>query len=467
MNPLNSQANQPQMPPSASGGVPTGAFDPWTFRDDAGVTGADLVGYDVTATDGDIGKIDAASSEVNASFLVVDTGRWIFGKKVMLPAGVVNRVDHEARTVAVDRTKDQIKAAPEFDDDAHTDPAYRADARRLLRRHLRERRRAAARPDRLTARVSGRSSGSAAGRTPPSTTVHKEHLPPAGNTGWRWDVQPARHRVGPCGEGVAALRGRHDWPLMATAGRTPSGSNADDRSHDHRWPRCRPAAWSDRATCAGPGMRQRRRPAQHATAAGAGQGPSIADASAPASPRFLRRLTPGLHVVLLRGSHARRAHREFPRRVRAGPTGCPPRTPVMPLRCSRPGSTAGRGAASRLLRRHVSSLGYGRDAARRHARLQLPRPRRYRPADGRTVRVAPALPLGLPAPLRRGRPRGVRRAGRSVRSSTCAAPAEVDRDGRVPVYDGCAYHHIHPEHEEWGRYDRAEAARPLPRRPVR
>jgi hypothetical protein len=125
MNPLNSQASQPQMPPSASGGVPTGSFDPWTFRDDAGVTGADLVGYKVLATDGDIGKIDEASSEVNSSFLVVDTGAWIFGKKVMLPAGMVNRVDHEARTVAVDRSKDQIKAAPEFSDDVHTDPAYR------------------------------------------------------------------------------------------------------------------------------------------------------------------------------------------------------------------------------------------------------------------------------------------------------------------------------------------------------
>jgi protein tyrosine/serine phosphatase len=35
-------------------------------------------------------------------------------------------------------------------------------------------------------------------------------------------------------------------------------------------------------------------------------------------------------------------------------------------------------------------------------------------------------------------------------------PREVERDGRVPEYDGLAYHHIHPEHEEWGRYDPAE-----------
>lgn len=28
-------------------------------------------------------------------------------------------------------------------------------------------------------------------------------------------------------------------------------------------------------------------------------------------------------------------------------------------------------------------------------------------------------------------------------------PSEVSRDGRVPEYDGLAYHHIHPDHEEW------------------
>jgi protein-tyrosine phosphatase len=28
-------------------------------------------------------------------------------------------------------------------------------------------------------------------------------------------------------------------------------------------------------------------------------------------------------------------------------------------------------------------------------------------------------------------------------------PTEITRDGRVPAYDGLAYHHIHPEHAEW------------------
>jgi hypothetical protein len=108
-----------------AGGPLSGAFDPWSYRDEAGVTGANLVGYKVEATDGGIGKIDSASQEVNSSYLVVDTGPWIFGKKVMLPAGVVNHVDHDEQKVYVDRSKDQIKAAPEFDELGHTDPAYR------------------------------------------------------------------------------------------------------------------------------------------------------------------------------------------------------------------------------------------------------------------------------------------------------------------------------------------------------
>ena len=44
--------------------------------------------------------------------LVVDTGFWIFGKKRVIPAGTVRRVDDEDRKVYVDMTKDQIKSAP-------------------------------------------------------------------------------------------------------------------------------------------------------------------------------------------------------------------------------------------------------------------------------------------------------------------------------------------------------------------
>jgi hypothetical protein len=123
----------PQATPYTAGGidpqtgnvVPDSSFNPWTFRDDVSTTTADLTGYKVEAIDGGIGKVDSASNDLTAAWLVVDTGPWIFGKKVLLPAGVVNHVDHEEQKVYVDRSKDQIKAAPEFDEDGMADPAYR------------------------------------------------------------------------------------------------------------------------------------------------------------------------------------------------------------------------------------------------------------------------------------------------------------------------------------------------------
>jgi hypothetical protein len=96
-----------------------------TARADTEPTGPDLVGYHVEATDGSIGKIDEVSHETGASRLIVDTGPWIFGRKVLLPAGTVQRVDHTERKVYVDRTKDQIKDSPEYDPDTFGKPEYR------------------------------------------------------------------------------------------------------------------------------------------------------------------------------------------------------------------------------------------------------------------------------------------------------------------------------------------------------
>jgi hypothetical protein len=105
-------------------------MDPWTYGD-ASTIGADmtrnfdLTGFSVEAADGSIGKVDEATYETGGSYLVVDTGPWIFGKKVLLPAGVVERIDLDAETAFVNRAKDEIKNAPEFDEEAYRDSAYR------------------------------------------------------------------------------------------------------------------------------------------------------------------------------------------------------------------------------------------------------------------------------------------------------------------------------------------------------
>ncbi|MCX5409581.1 PRC-barrel domain-containing protein [Streptomyces sp. NBC_00335] len=94
----------------------------WSYRSTAGhLTGTDLIGYTVEATDGSIGKVDKHSDEAGDAYLVVDTGMWIFGKEVLLPASTVIIVDVEREKVYVDGTKEQIKDAPEFHREKHLD----------------------------------------------------------------------------------------------------------------------------------------------------------------------------------------------------------------------------------------------------------------------------------------------------------------------------------------------------------
>ena len=100
--------------------------DMWVYREQDWTT-TDLTGFGVEASDGSIGKIDEASYDVGAGYIVVDTGPWIFGKKVLLPAGVINRIDRDDEKAYVDRTKDQIKNAPEFDENRYRDDTYRND----------------------------------------------------------------------------------------------------------------------------------------------------------------------------------------------------------------------------------------------------------------------------------------------------------------------------------------------------
>ncbi|MER6200434.1 PRC-barrel domain containing protein [Streptomyces sp. NPDC001586] len=99
----------------------------WAYRVGVDYLAADLTGYGVEALDGSIGKVDKHSDEVTAAYLVVDTGVWILGKEVLLPAGLVTRIDHTAEKVYVDRTKEQIKAAPEFHKDENLGNADHRD----------------------------------------------------------------------------------------------------------------------------------------------------------------------------------------------------------------------------------------------------------------------------------------------------------------------------------------------------
>ncbi|MFG2138366.1 PRC-barrel domain containing protein [Streptomyces sp. NPDC048650] len=96
----------------------------WAYPADIGHLGhTSLAGYSVETPDGTLGQVERQMDVPGRQHLVVDTGVWVFGKSVLIPAGVVHAIDTSAKTVTVTRTKDEIKAAPRFVLDSQTTEA--------------------------------------------------------------------------------------------------------------------------------------------------------------------------------------------------------------------------------------------------------------------------------------------------------------------------------------------------------
>ena len=77
-----------------------------------------LRGYMIHETDGHIGEVsdlivDDATWKID--FLVVDTGTWLPGKKVLLAPHLIQDLDWMTSMVTVNATKDKIKNSPEYD----------------------------------------------------------------------------------------------------------------------------------------------------------------------------------------------------------------------------------------------------------------------------------------------------------------------------------------------------------------
>jgi hypothetical protein len=95
----------------------------WSYRD--AIDDADLTDFSVVANDGEIGKVSEATHKMGDSWLVLDTGQWIVGDKVLLPAGTIERIDLDEKKIHVDRSKEEIKNAPEYDPSGYAEQEYR------------------------------------------------------------------------------------------------------------------------------------------------------------------------------------------------------------------------------------------------------------------------------------------------------------------------------------------------------
>jgi uncharacterized protein (TIGR02271 family) len=95
----------------------------------------DLKGMDVYSGAEKVGSVDDVLVDDNGGFryLVINTGAWIFGKKVLLPIGRarVNTVNN--RVEAMNLTKSQVTGLPEFRDDMTADYEHEERVREVYR----------------------------------------------------------------------------------------------------------------------------------------------------------------------------------------------------------------------------------------------------------------------------------------------------------------------------------------------
>lgn len=74
--------------------------------------------YSIHATDGDIGKVHDFMFDDQTwtiRYLVVDTGRWLPGRKVLIAPESVTETDWKQKTFSLNLTKEQIKESPRID----------------------------------------------------------------------------------------------------------------------------------------------------------------------------------------------------------------------------------------------------------------------------------------------------------------------------------------------------------------
>lgn len=89
--------------------------------------GKDLKKYDIHATDGNIGTVHDLlidDQKWTIRYLVVDTMKWLPGKKVLISPMSIENVDYEEGKFALNLTKEEIKNSPDLDADQPVSRQY-------------------------------------------------------------------------------------------------------------------------------------------------------------------------------------------------------------------------------------------------------------------------------------------------------------------------------------------------------
>jgi len=79
---------------------------------------SDLIGYAIRAKDGDLGKVDEFYFDDQTwtiRYVVVETGNWLSGRKVLLSLSAFGKPEPVSRTFSVDHTRTQVRNSPDVD----------------------------------------------------------------------------------------------------------------------------------------------------------------------------------------------------------------------------------------------------------------------------------------------------------------------------------------------------------------
>lgn len=82
----------------------------------------EIVGFRVEGRDGEAGRVSYLTFE--RDYMIVDTGPWIFGRRVVVPTSLIERIDDLRKRIELPLARDDVKNAPEYEPAREFGPEY-------------------------------------------------------------------------------------------------------------------------------------------------------------------------------------------------------------------------------------------------------------------------------------------------------------------------------------------------------
>ncbi len=98
-----------------------------------------VTGYSIKASDGRIGDVEdfiINDSTWAIDLILIDTGNWFPGKKVLISPKLIKEVNWENSTVTVNATEAQVKNSPEYDPGEELSDAYQSNLQNYYGRFI-------------------------------------------------------------------------------------------------------------------------------------------------------------------------------------------------------------------------------------------------------------------------------------------------------------------------------------------